>query len=277
MTKRIAFTFAFLLLGLFSSNTFASISIVSRHVALVIGNDDYKEHMKLRNAVNDADAVADLLEQQLCFEKVIRANNADRRAMLGAIGEFAEELNPGDIALVYYAGIGASLAGQDMLLPADFPMDMLRAAEGAQYGVRLSDLVSRLRERSVAASILLVDTNFQNHTPSLTRGIEPFRIVDEERGVLILHATLPGAVALDNHDGGDHGPFATALLQNLGRTDLGVLDRFNAVTLSVHELTNGKQTPYLRFHLLPPIALKGNNCSAGKQAPSPGGKSPPAG
>ena len=65
---------------------------------------------------------------------------------------------------------------------------------------------------------------------------------------------------MDSFDGSAQGPFAAALLEHLPKTTVGLLDSFNNVTLSVNRMTEGGQTPYMQFHLLPPIRLKGDDC-----------------
>src|SRR5688572_25059354 len=74
-----------------------------RRVALVIGNNAYRE-TPLRNAVNDADAVAGAL-RDVGFV-VTRLTDVDFPRFERAIADFSSQLHPGDVALFYFSGHG---------------------------------------------------------------------------------------------------------------------------------------------------------------------------
>lgn len=76
-----------------------------RYYALVIGNDKYRYWTPLDNAVNDARAVAQLLEQHYDFE-VTELYNAERSAILSTINNLRKKLTEKDNFLIYYAGHG---------------------------------------------------------------------------------------------------------------------------------------------------------------------------
>jgi len=76
-----------------------------RYYALVIGNDTYKEWPRLRTAVNDAKAIADVLEKKYGF-RVTLLTNATRAQILTALDSYVDELGPRDNLLIYYAGHG---------------------------------------------------------------------------------------------------------------------------------------------------------------------------
>ncbi|MEO8386340.1 MAG: caspase family protein, partial [Betaproteobacteria bacterium] len=85
-------------------------------VALIIGNDQYPAD-PLRNAVNDAQAVAKTLSD-LGFKVMIKTN-ADYAAMRGAAVEFARVMEGATAAVFYYAGHGIQYRGQNYLVPVD--------------------------------------------------------------------------------------------------------------------------------------------------------------
>ena len=78
-----------------------------RRLALVVGNDAYTELSVLRNAVNDARAVAVALEE-VGFT-VTRVENATRSRLAAALGRFAARLRGDDVALFYFAGHGVQV------------------------------------------------------------------------------------------------------------------------------------------------------------------------
>ena len=83
---------------------FAGIDFGTYH-ALVIGINDYKNLPKLKTAVNDAKAVAAMLEKDYGF-KVTRLINPDRADIVDAFDEYRESLSGNDNLLIYYAGHG---------------------------------------------------------------------------------------------------------------------------------------------------------------------------
>ena len=106
-----------------------------RYHALVVGNTEYRYLDKLKTAVFDADAVADLLEEQYGF-KVTRLTNATRDAVLRALTNYRRELKPNDNLLIYYAGhgvldsitqegIGFPSMPSEMFQPTGFPSHRL--------------------------------------------------------------------------------------------------------------------------------------------------------
>lgn len=78
-----------------------------RYHALVIGNNDYNSVGldALDTAVNDANAVADILQKRYGFE-VSLVLNATRDAILQAMEDMRRKLNENDNLLIYYAGHG---------------------------------------------------------------------------------------------------------------------------------------------------------------------------
>src|SRR5438477_5273306 len=127
-----------------------------KRVALVIGNNDYKNVPKLQKAVNDARTMGDTLKQ-LGFSVMV-AENQSRQQFSETLLAFDRTIEPGDTAFFFYAGHGFEIAGQNYLLPTDVPA----ATEGQEELVRdasvLADrIVERLQNRKVRTSILVFD------------------------------------------------------------------------------------------------------------------------
>ena len=72
-------------------------------MALVIGNNAYEHVPRLEKAVNDADAMAAAL-QGTGFT-VFRAVNQTRRKMNFAMQKFVSAIEPGDVAMLFFAGL----------------------------------------------------------------------------------------------------------------------------------------------------------------------------
>jgi uncharacterized caspase-like protein len=127
-----------------------------KRVALVIGNNDYKNVSKLQKAVNDARTMGETLKQ-LGFSVMV-AENQSRAQFAQSLLAFDNALGPGDTAFFFYAGHGFEIAGQNYLLPTDVPA----ATEGQEELVRdasvLADrIVERLQNKRVRTSILVFD------------------------------------------------------------------------------------------------------------------------
>ena len=89
-----------------------------RRLALVVGNDAYEAQGVLRNAVNDARAVASALGE-VGFA-VTRVENVDRSRLTSALSSFAGSLRGEDVALFYFAGHGVQVDGVNYLMPTDY-------------------------------------------------------------------------------------------------------------------------------------------------------------
>ncbi len=82
-------------------------------IALVIGNANYADEMKLANPANDAALIGGTLEK-LGFE-VILVTDAKQKQMQRAIVDFGDRLakaGPDAVGLFYYAGHGLQLEGR---------------------------------------------------------------------------------------------------------------------------------------------------------------------
>src|SRR6201997_2383918 len=135
---------------------FSAPAHAEKRVALVIGNNDYRNVPKLQKAVNDARTMGDALKQ-LGFAVMV-AENQNRQQFSQTLLAFDNAVGPGDTAFFFYAGHGFEIAGQNYLLPTDVPA----ATEGQEDLVRdasiLADsVVERLQNRQVRTSILVFD------------------------------------------------------------------------------------------------------------------------
>ena len=127
-----------------------------KRVALVVGNNDYRNVPKLQKAVNDARTMGDTLKQ-LGFTVMV-AENQTRAAFSQTLLAFDKAVGPGDTAFFFYAGHGFEIAGQNFLLPTDVPP----ATEGQEELVRdasvLADrIIERLQNKEVRTAILVFD------------------------------------------------------------------------------------------------------------------------
>src|SRR4030095_6349520 len=99
--------------------TLTAPAYAAKRVALVVGNNDYRNVPKLQKAVNDARTMGDTLKQ-LGFTVMV-AENQNRQAFSQTLLAFDRAVDAGDTAFFFYAGHGFEIAGQNFLLPTDVP------------------------------------------------------------------------------------------------------------------------------------------------------------
>jgi uncharacterized caspase-like protein len=179
-----------------------------RH-ALVVGIDDYEELTDLNKAVGDSSTIAETLTA-LGF-KVTRLENLGIDAFDEALDEFYQQLAPGDIAFLFFAGHGVALDGSNYLLPADMPE--LRAIKASRLGRRAIDaegIVDAIKARDVELAFVVLDACRNNpFQEDGQRGAVPLggltRMMPKE-GAFIIYSAGVGQTALDRLGDDDPEP-----------------------------------------------------------------------
>jgi hypothetical protein len=243
-----------------------------KRVALVIGNNDYKNVPKLQKAVNDARTMGDTLKQ-LGFNVMV-AENQNRQQFSQTLLAFDTAVEPGDTAFFFYAGHGFEIAGQNFLLPTDVPA----ATEGQEDLVRdasiLADrIIERLQNRQARTSILVFDACRNNpFERSGTRavagggGLAPMTQLPE--GVFSVFSAGPRQTALDRLSNDDANPnsvftrtFAKELLQP-GENLVQVAQHTRRLVSEMAETVSHKQFPVYFDQMVDDVFL-----SLGKDQP----------
>ena len=252
-----------------------------KRVALVIGNNDYKNVPKLQKAVNDARTMGDTLKQ-LGFTVMV-AENQTRQAFSESLLAFDKAVGPGDTAFFFYAGHGFEIAGQNFLLPTDVPA----ATEGQEELVRdasvLADrIIERLQNKNVRTAILVFDACRNNpFERSGTRalagggGLAPMTQLPE--GVFSVFSAGPRQTALDRLSNSDDNPnsvftrtFAKELLQP-GENLVQVAQHTRRAVSEMAESVNHKQVPVYFDQMVDDVFLNGAAKDAAKEATKPPG------
>jgi uncharacterized caspase-like protein len=209
-------------------------------LALVIGNSNYRAVTPLPNPVNDAKAVAD--ELKTASFDVTQALDVGQADMRRAIKDFAAKISAkgtDTIALVYYAGHGVQVDGENFLVPVDAKIQ--GEADIAKEAVRLADVMSALAAVPSKMRIVILDACRNNPfaTTKQTRGLA---IVDAPTGSIVAYSTAPGTEATDG--AGTHSPYTAAFIDVAQQPRLQIEQLFKQVRLRVHEATKGQQTPW---------------------------------
>lgn len=243
--------------------------------ALVIGNDAYTTK-PLKNAVNDASAVRDMLVNQLGFpaEGVIYGKNLDRADLYEKLETFAKVADGAKIAVIYYAGHGMeSLDGrQNFVLPVDANLAAVMESEAKLRagGVNLEELIHQASEAAPhAAKIVLLDCCRERPSGrGISRAGGGLATYADDRipaDTLVLLAAAPNKLA---SDGAGHGPFTRAVLDILPRSGGSILESFFAVSDHVIKSTQKQQIPWMKFDGSGRI-FRENNFHSSIAAPSP--------
>ncbi|HET6307522.1 MAG TPA: caspase family protein, partial [Rhodopila sp.] len=220
-----------------------------RRIALVIGISAYQNAPHLANPVNDARAIGDSL-RRLNFD-VTELYDPDFRELNRGIRGFGIRAASADVAVVYYAGHGVQVAGDNYLIPADaklerdrdllyeaMPLDRLldEVSQASHIGIVLLDScrTNPFVER-VARSMTVV-----GRTVATNPGMA--RVDNVPRNTMVVMAAKADQIA---EDGVDHSPFAAALLAHLQMPGLELSLFFRSVRDTVLRATNNRQEPFV--------------------------------
>jgi hypothetical protein len=239
MTRRWLCALAALVTGCCMSLTAA---LAENRIALVIGNSAYRTVSALPNPANDAKAMAALL-RSAGFE-VVSAPDLTQAEMRQVIGDFAAEAGrkgPDSVVLVFYAGHGVQIDGENFLVPVD--VNLTKESDVPLQAMRLADLMNALSAVPSKTRIVMLDACRNNPFSEINkvtgRGLA---IVDAPAGSIVSYSTSPGAEAEDGT--GADSPYTTAVLAVAKEPGLPIEQAFKRIRLSVHESTVGRQTPW---------------------------------
>ena len=220
-------------------------ALAENRVALVIGQSNYRAVPPLPNPANDAKAVSQLLAES-GFD-VSSAPDLSQNQMREAVGDFAAKVaakGPDTVALVFYAGHGLQIDGENFLVPVD--VDPKREADIPLQAVRLNDILNTLTSVPSKMRILLLDSCRNNPFPEISktagRGLAIIDAKTGAPGTFVSFSTSPGAEAEDG--AGADSPYTSALLSAAREPGLSIEDIFKHVRVSVNKATAGRQTPW---------------------------------
>jgi hypothetical protein len=211
-------------------------------IALVIGNANYAAVSPLPNPANDAREMTNFLSG--AGFQVLQAVDLEQKAMLRTINRFAKLVavsGPDTVALVFYAGHGLQLDGENYLVPVDAVIQ--READVPLQAMRLADLMNSLSSMPMKTLIVMLDAcrnnPFSEIKKSSGRGLA---IVDAPSGALVSYSTAPGTEAQDGD--GANSPYTTALLKVASEEGLPIEQALKRVRLAVNKATDKQQVPW---------------------------------
>nr|WP_092509395.1 caspase family protein [Afipia sp. GAS231] len=244
--------------------TALSSSIGEPRVALVIGNSNYQSASKLANPGHDAQSMAQLLSSA-GFE-VTEAIDLTRNDMVKAMQDFSAKITargPKTVAMIYYAGHGVQLAGENYLLPVDAKISAPADLDG--NSLRLVDVMGTLESIPSRMRIVVLDACRNNPFPGVSDAGRGLAIVDAPNGSIVGYSTAPGMEAQDGDS--NHSPYTRAFLQRAREPNLPIEQLFKRVRLDVNDATEGRQTPWESSSLTSEFYFFGDTAMAAARTP----------
>lgn len=236
----------------FVSFVYAAEGSQERRVALVVGNAKY-EMSPLTNPTNDSADIAAKLKSY-GFDVVYR-ENLKIRQIGSMLKEFKSKLTPGSTALVFYAGHGLQVRGENFFPVVD--ADIQSEEDIQNQSIGLKQLMDILEDAKTRTNIVLLDAcrnnPFERKTRSLSRGLAS---VSAPSGTMIAYSTRPGSVAEDGS--GRNGLYTEQLLKIIDNKK-PIEQVLKQLVSSVKSASKGRQEPWSEG------SLEGDFCFAGCQ------------
>ncbi|MBF0472121.1 MAG: SUMF1/EgtB/PvdO family nonheme iron enzyme [Nitrospirae bacterium] len=210
-----------------------------KRVALVMGNSTYKNIKPLKNPVNDAQAMARVLEN-LHF-KVISGYNLTQKDMKKLISEFGDAIRDGGVGLFYFAGHGIQINGENYLIPIDADVHSEKDVdpEAVNANVVLNNMAYAKNRLNIVILDACRDNPFRGFRSAGGGGLAQMKAPE---GTFIAYATSPGSVASDGD--GKNGLYTQELIKNMEKPGLQIEQMFKGVRQSVEQISAKKQTPW---------------------------------
>ncbi|WOH69859.1 caspase family protein [Bradyrhizobium sp. BWA-3-5] len=210
-----------------------------KRIALVVGNGAYAKS-PLPTAANDAGLIAQTL-QAAGFD-VIGARDLDGDTLRRSFRDFiqkAESSGPDTVAMVYLAGYGLQLAGDNYFVPVDSAIN--READVPIEALRTGDYIRQLASLPLKVGIVVLDAARQQ--PFVNGQIASgLALVEADPHMLIAFNAAPGTVAPAEQ--GPYGIYAQSLAEMIRTGGLPLPEVFNRLRLRVNEASKGAQVPW---------------------------------
>lgn len=212
-----------------------------KRIALVVGNGAYSKS-PLATTANDAGLIAQTL-QAAGFD-VVGARDLDGDTLRKSLRDFiqkAQASGPGTVAMIYLAGYGVQLAGENYFIPVD--SSITRDTDIPTEALRIGDYVRQLASIPLKASIVVLDAA---RAQPFIEGGQPIAsglaLVEPEANMLIAFNAAPGTVA--PVEPGPYGIYAQSLAEMIRTGGLPLPEVFDRVRLRVNEASKGAHVPW---------------------------------
>ncbi len=226
---------------------FCEPAFADRRIALVIGNSAYERVPQLPNPANDATVMAEMFKKA-GFDTVALKLDVKAVEMRRALRDFSEAVRDADLAIIYYAGHGLEIDGNNYLVPVDAVLE--RDIDAYDEAIPLDRLLAVV-EPAKKLRMVILDACRDN--PFSKRMKRPVASRSLQRGLVMVEPNSPNtlvafaAKAGSTADDGDtaNSPFTTALVKHLPIPGLDVRKAFGFVRDDVLKVTNNRQEPFI--------------------------------
>jgi hypothetical protein len=227
----------FVLLAVFSNASIAQPK--ENRVALVMGNSAYTS-APLKNPTNDAKDMAAKLKG-MGFT-VVERNNLTAKQIGSTLREFRSKLTPGSVALVYYAGHGLQIKGENYFPTVD--AEITGEEDVPNQSLAMRQIMDVLEEAKTRLNLVFLDACRNNpYQRSFRSSSDGLSRVNAPSGTLISFATRPGSVAADGT--GRNGLYTGALLEAMDSRGDQIEQVLKRVVTRVKAGSKNQQEPWM--------------------------------
>jgi tetratricopeptide (TPR) repeat protein len=208
-----------------------------KRIALIIGNAKYTGATPLKNTQTDALAVATKLAA-LGFSSVELGDDLKRDDMKAVLDGFAEKAKNADWAVIYYAGHGMEIGGNNWLIPVD--AKVAEGADMASQAISLDTVIASI-ENAKKLRLVILDACRDNpfgsaNQQGFARGLGR---IEPAGATLVAYAAKHGQAASDGE--GAHSPFVASLLKHMDTPGLEINRLFRRVADEVFNTTKTQE------------------------------------
>lgn len=225
-------------------------------VALVFSNDYAgSDTYALPNTHADGEKVSTALGES--GYKVRHIRNADLSGFRDGLTMLRNALNaagPASVGVVYFAGYGASLFGEDNYLIPNGPLPR-DENEVIERGAKLREAVEFLEDSAAQAVVVMVDCGRKYDSPLETKGLEPgFADYTSDANVVIAYADKPGTTRPDATGPSVFADAFASRIQSPDRIDINKV--MLQVSGDVIAATGNQQQPWFQTSVRLPIFFR---------------------
>jgi uncharacterized caspase-like protein len=215
-------------------------------VALVIGNSVYSKVPSLPNPSHDAQDVAAALERLGFSVKTVI--DADFDKMRRSLLEFGRAASNADMAVLYFAGHGVEIDGNNWLLPTD--VELKYDTDASTEAIGLPSAIQAVAGARTLGLVILdacrnnpFKSSMRRSVPAAAAQLLGLAPVEPASNVLVAYAARDGTVA--NDGAGRNSPYTGALLKHIEMPGLEIDFLFRNIRDDVMAATGNEQQPFV--------------------------------
>lgn len=215
---------------------------VKKGLALIIANAEYQSQPKLPSCCKDGVDMKFKLEQ-LNFDVLYYADTT-RAITLDAIAEFIKLADCYSVLLMYYAGHGVQIDGENFFVPIDCTYTPIKSVFVAGSLVNVNAVTDYMNDHEEKTNILILDACRSGLAFSRDIGSIGLAEISAGNGTIIAFATSPNTSALGSSSPDGNGCYTKRLLEHIDHPNIKIEDMFKLVRKDVVKDTGGQQVPW---------------------------------